>query len=92
MIVLRHMTVHEPVGNHPVHQFAKGRRVDQDDLGQLAHGQALISSAGLFGVVNQVFTFAISPVFGEVALLVAAVILLRLLPQGVTARFFKGKM
>ena len=52
----------------------------------------LVSSAGLFGVVNQVFTFAISPVFGEVALLVAAVILLRLLPQGVTAKFFKGKM
>lgn len=52
----------------------------------------LISSAGLFGVVNQVFTFAISPVFGEVALLVSAVILLRLLPQGVTAKFFKGKM
>ena len=52
----------------------------------------LISSAGLFGFVNQVFTFAISPVIGEVALLVAAVILLRLLPQGVTAKFFKGKM
>ncbi|PCH67988.1 MAG: branched-chain amino acid ABC transporter permease [Rhodobacteraceae bacterium] len=52
----------------------------------------LISSASLFGVVNQVFTFAISPVFGEVALLVSAVILLRLLPQGVTAKFFKGKM
>lgn len=52
----------------------------------------LIASSGLFGLVNQVFTFAVSPVMGEVALLVAAVILLRLLPQGVTARFFKGKM
>ncbi len=52
----------------------------------------LLSSSGLFGLVNQIFTFAISPVMGEVALLVAAVILLRLLPQGVTARFFKGKM
>lgn len=52
----------------------------------------LLSSSGLFGLVNQVFTFAISPVIGEVALLVTAVILLRLLPQGVTARFFKGKM
>lgn len=52
----------------------------------------LVSSAGLFGVVNQVFTFAISPVFGEVALLIAAVILLRVLPQGITGRFFKGKL
>ncbi len=52
----------------------------------------LISSGGFFGVVNQFFTFAISPVVGEVALLVSAVILLRLLPQGVTGRFFKGKL
>lgn len=52
----------------------------------------LLSSAGFFGLVNQVFTFAISPVLGEVALLVAAVILLRILPQGVTGRFFKGKL
>ncbi|ANP35507.1 MULTISPECIES: ABC transporter permease subunit [Rhodobacterales] len=52
----------------------------------------LFSSAGLFGVVNQVFTFAVSPVIGEVALLVAAVILLRLLPQGITGKFFKGKL
>lgn len=52
----------------------------------------LFSSAGLFGLVNQIFTFSISPVMGEVALLVAAVILLRLLPQGITGKFFKGKL
>ena len=52
----------------------------------------LFSSAGFFGVVNQVFTFAISPVIGEVALLVAAVVLLRLLPQGITGKFFRGKL
>ncbi len=52
----------------------------------------LFSSAGFFGVVNQVFTFAISPVIGEVALLVAAVVLLRVLPQGITGKFFKGKL
>ncbi len=52
----------------------------------------LISSSSLFGLVNQVLTFAVSPVFGEVALLIAAVILLRLLPQGVTGRFFRGRM
>ena len=52
----------------------------------------LLSSSTLFGLVNQVFSFAVSPVIGEVALLVAAVILLRLLPKGVTSRFFRGKM
>lgn len=52
----------------------------------------LISSAGSFGFVSQFFTFAISPVMGEVALLVCAVILLRLMPQGITGRFFKGKL
>lgn len=52
----------------------------------------LFSSAGFFGIVNQIFTFAISPVIGEVALLVAAVVLLRLLPQGITGKFFKGKL
>ena len=52
----------------------------------------LLSSATLFGFVTQVFTFVASPVVGEVALLVAAVLLLRLLPQGITGRFFRGRM
>ena len=52
----------------------------------------LFSSSSFLGVVNQFFTFVISPVIGEIALLVAAVILLRLLPQGITSRFFKGKL
>ncbi|MGR3837510.1 MAG: branched-chain amino acid ABC transporter permease [Cognatishimia sp.] len=52
----------------------------------------LVSSATSFGFVSQIFTFAVSPVIGEVALLVCAVILLRLMPQGITGRFFKGKL
>lgn len=52
----------------------------------------LFSSAAIFGSVNQVFTFTVSPVIGEVALLVTAVILLRILPQGVTGRFFRDKL
>ena len=52
----------------------------------------LFASASIFGAVNQSFTFAISPVIGEVALLVAAVVLLRILPQGVTGTFFKGNL
>lgn len=52
----------------------------------------LVSSAASFGFVNQIFAFAISPVIGEVALLVAAVVVLRLIPQGITSRFLKGKL
>jgi len=44
----------------------------------------LISSASLFGIVNQAFAFAYAPVVGEVALLIVAVLLLRFLPQGIT--------
>ena len=62
----------------------------------IAGGPALItglaSSAGVFGLINQTFSFAVSPVIGEVALLVAAVVLLRLMPRGVTDRFFKGSL
>jgi branched-chain amino acid transport system permease protein len=52
----------------------------------------VLSSAVVFGSVAQAFTFLVTPVIGEVALLVAAVIVLRLLPQGITGRFFKGSM
>ncbi|WP_136661613.1 branched-chain amino acid ABC transporter permease [Nitratireductor sp. XY-223] len=52
----------------------------------------LLSSAGFFGLVNQAFAFALSPVVGEVALLISAVILLRVLPQGITTRFFRGRL
>lgn len=52
----------------------------------------LLSGAGAFGLVSQGFTFAVSPVIGEVALLVLAVILLRLMPLGITGRFFRGRL
>jgi branched-subunit amino acid ABC-type transport system permease component len=47
------------------------------------------SAAALFGTINQLATFATTPVFGEVALLAAAIVLIRLLPQGITGRFFR---
>lgn len=52
----------------------------------------LASASGLFGAINQVATFLTTPVFGEVALLLAAIVMLRLLPQGITGRFFKGAL
>ena len=47
------------------------------------------TASALFGMINQLVTFATSPVYGEVALLLAAIVLLRLLPQGITGRFFR---
>ncbi|MFT3805256.1 MAG: branched-chain amino acid ABC transporter permease [Burkholderiaceae bacterium] len=48
------------------------------------------AASALLGGVNTAFSFVMTPVLGEVALLGAAVILLRLLPQGITGRFFRG--
>ena len=48
------------------------------------------SAATMLGTVNQVVTFLATPVVGEVALLAAAIILLRLLPAGITGRLFRG--
>lgn len=59
-------------------------------------GASIIAGTGLasvaFGLVNQVVTFVSTPVLGEVALLVAAVVMIRILPQGITARFFKRSL
>ena len=43
----------------------------------------------LLFVLCVVFTFLTTPVFGEVALLAVAIILLRLLPRGITGRFLR---
>ena len=52
----------------------------------------LLSSATLFGSVSQIVTFLSSSVIGDIALLVAAVVLLRLLPTGITGRFLKDRI
>ena len=62
----------------------------------IAGGPALVTgltgSATLFGLVNQLFTFAVSPVIGEVALLAAAVVLLRVMPRGITGHIFRNRL
>ena len=62
----------------------------------IAGGASVVSgalaSAGLFGVISQTFTLLTTPAVGEIALLVVAIILLRLLPNGITGRFFKGRV
>jgi len=49
-----------------------------------------VSSSLIFGTVNQIVSFASMPVVGEIAMLVLAIVLLRLMPQGITGRFFKN--
>jgi urea transport system permease protein len=49
-----------------------------------------LSSTGLFGVVSQIVSFAYSPVIGELAMLALAIVLLRLMPQGISGRFFRN--
>jgi branched-chain amino acid transport system permease protein len=49
-----------------------------------------LSRSIIFGTVNQIVSFGSTPVIGEIAMLALAVILLRLMPQGITGRFFRN--
>jgi urea transport system permease protein len=48
-----------------------------------------LSSSIIFGTINQLVSFAAHPVIGEIAMLALAIILLRLMPKGITGRFFR---
>jgi branched-subunit amino acid ABC-type transport system permease component len=57
----------------------------------ISGGSALIagtgSAAGLFGVIESAFSLVATPVIGQAALLIAAIVLLRVMPQGISARW-----
>jgi branched-chain amino acid transport system permease protein len=59
-------------------------------------GPAIITGSGLasalFGFIDQVVTFQTTPVFGQVALLISALVMIRVLPQGITGRFFRRSL
>ncbi|MEW9918763.1 branched-chain amino acid ABC transporter permease [Marimonas sp. MJW-29] len=46
----------------------------------------------LLGGINGIFSFLAGPTLGEVALLIAAIVLLRLMPRGITGRFFRKSL
>ena len=50
------------------------------------------SASAVFGAINQSVTFASTPVLGEVALLLAAIVLVRLFPRGISGRFFQRSL
>ena len=62
----------------------------------LGGGPAIITGTGLassmFGIIDELVSFKTSPVIGDVALLVAAVLLIRVLPQGITGRFLRRSL
>jgi urea transport system permease protein len=49
-----------------------------------------LSSSMIFGTINQLVSFGSTPVYGEIAMLALAIVLLRLMPQGITGRFFRN--
>lgn len=51
-----------------------------------------LSASAIFGTVNQVASFMTTPVLGEVAMLLAAIVLVRLMPRGITGRFCRGSI
>jgi branched-chain amino acid transport system permease protein len=51
-----------------------------------------LSASTLLGTISQGMTFATGPVYGDAALLLAALVLLRVLPQGITGRIFKKSL
>src|SRR6266850_1830758 len=50
------------------------------------------AASSLFGSVNQLLTYFTTPVIGEAGLLAAAILLLRVLPHGITGKLFRGSL
>jgi branched-subunit amino acid ABC-type transport system permease component len=50
------------------------------------------SASALLATVGQVATFLSNQVFGEVVLLLAALVIIRFLPNGITSRFFRRSL
>jgi len=51
-----------------------------------------VSASALLGTVSTVGTFLTTPVLGDALLLAVAIVLLRLLPRGITGRFLRRAM
>lgn len=59
----------------------------------ISGGVAILSgtatASALYGTINQLVTFVTTPVIGEVALLASAIVLLRIMPEGISGRWFR---
>jgi urea transport system permease protein len=51
-----------------------------------------VAASSVFGFINQTVSYVTTPVIGEAALLIAAVVLLRVVPNGISSKLFKGAL
>lgn len=62
----------------------------------LGGGPAIVTGTGLaaavFGPINEIVSFRATPIMGEVGLLLTAIVILRILPQGITGRFWRRSL
>ena len=49
-----------------------------------------LSASGLYGSIDGVLSYLFSPVLGEIIVLLVAIVILRLLPSGITGHMRKG--
>ena len=49
-----------------------------------------VSASGLYGTIDGVISYLFTPVLGEIVVLLVAIVMLRLLPSGITGRMRKG--
>ena len=49
-----------------------------------------LTGSVLFGTIQQLVSFAHGPVLGDIVMLAFAIVLLRLMPQGISGRFFRN--
>jgi urea transport system permease protein len=49
-----------------------------------------LTSSVLFGAISQIVSFASGPVLGDIVMLALAIVLLRLMPTGISGRFFRN--
>jgi branched-subunit amino acid ABC-type transport system permease component len=49
-----------------------------------------VSASGLYGSIDGIVSYLFSPVLGEIVVLLVAIVMLRLLPSGITGRMRKG--
>jgi branched-chain amino acid transport system permease protein len=62
----------------------------------LGGGAAIVTGTGLasvfFGIIDELIAFETTPVIGNVALLLTAIVLVRILPTGITGRFLRRSL
>jgi len=62
----------------------------------ISGGSAILAGTAvgsvMLGGLNGIFSFIAGSTFGEIALLLAAIVLLRLMPRGITGRFFRKSL